>query len=740
MASIGKIFHAKAQRNAKNTEGRSDIASLASPDKSGQVLSGTNLLQRPGMPCICRHKNIIFLSLFTFLFMLNLTAQGQQTKTKDFLSETKAQKEQRMKWWEDARFGLFIHWGLYSVPAGEWKGDTTHAEWIRTTAQIPIREYDKLVQQFDPERFNAEEWVKMAKEAGMKYIVITTKHHDGFCMFDTKQTDFDIMSTPFHRDVMKELATACKKEGIQLCFYHSIMDWHQPYYFPRREWEKDRPGTGDNFDVYISYMKKQLRELLTNYGKIGVLWFDGQWENTWTHERGEDLYEYVRSLQPSIIINNRVDVGREGLGQTKSGFAGDFGTPEQEIPATGVPGADWESCMTMNNNWGYNSHDNHWKSSEDLVRKLIDIASKGGNFLLNVGPTSEGLFPQASVERLQDIGSWMGVNHESIYGTKASPFKDLSWGRCTQKSISGGTRLYLHIFEWPADGKLIVPNLGSQFTSCYFLADNRKLKPVRAGNDYMIDLSGAEQQKYATVIVLDVKGKPVTYDAPEIKSSSNIFIDQLQVTLSNKIPNGVIRYTTNGEEPTVNSPAAMKILLLKKSTIVKARTFLKNKPITETSTASFEKVTPTPSLNISSPSPGISYSVYEGEWSKLPDFDSLKPTSSAVINAFDIGSKQGSDNYGFVFDGLIKIPSDGVYNFYISSDDGSQLLIDGKILVDNNGLHGIVEKYNQIPLAKGYHAIKVLFFERSGGDALQVQWKGPGFPDQVIPASVLFRR
>jgi len=183
-------------------------------------------------------------------------------------------------------------------------------------------------------------------------------------MFNTKQTDFDIMSTPFHRDVMKELAAACKKEGIQLCFYHSIMDWHHPDYLPRREWEKDRPATGANFSNYISYMKNELKELLTNYGKIGVLWFDGEWENTWTHERGKDLYQYVRSLQPSILINNRVDVGREGMqGLTKKGdFVGDFGTPEQEIPATGIPGADWESCMTMNNNWGYNSHDNHWKS------------------------------------------------------------------------------------------------------------------------------------------------------------------------------------------------------------------------------------------------------------------------------------------------------------------------------------------------------------------------------------------
>ncbi len=603
-----------------------------------------------------------FQLLLNCLFVVNLVSFSQQTKSKNFLTETKAQKEERMKWWKDARFGLFIHWGLYSVPAGEWKGDTSHAEWIRTTAQIPIHEYEKFVQQFNPVKFNAEDWVKLAKAAGMRYIVITSKHHDGFCMFNTKQTDFDIMSTPFRRDVMKELSAACKKEGIQLCFYHSIMDWHHPDYLPRREWEKDRPITGANLSNYISYMKNELKELLTNYGKIGVLWFDGEWENTWTHEKGKDLYQYVRSLQPSIIINNRVDVGREGMqGLTKEGeFVGDFGTPEQEIPATGIPGIDWESCMTMNNNWGYNSHDNNWKSSEDLVRKLIDIASKGGNFLLNIGPTSEGVFPDPAIDRLKDIGSWMSVNHESIYQTKASPFKILSWGRCTQKPIAGGTRLYLHIFDWPADGKLMVPGLGSQVTNCYSLSDKKKLKAEKTEGNYIIDM-------------------------------------------------------------------------------LKAKCFLKDKPITETSVSSFQKVTPTPSVDISSPIPGLNCSVYEGEWSNLPDFNSLRPTSSGVSKGIDISSKKGTNKYGFVFDGFIQVPRDGVYNFYISSDDGSELFIDGNGLIDNDGLHGMVEKNQQTALAKGFHSIKILFFQKSGGDDLQVAWEGPGFKKITIPASVFFR-
>ena len=303
-----------------------------------------------------------------------------------------------MSWWREARFGLFIHWGLYAIPAGEWNGNTTHGEWIRTTAQIPIDQYNEFIGQFNPKKFDADKWAQMAKHAGMRYIVITSKHHDGFSLFNSQYTDFDIMSTPFKRDIMDELATACRKYGLKMCWYYSIMDWHHPDYLPRRNWE-NRSEAGAVYDRYVAYMKNQLKELIDNYGDIGVLWFDGEWEGTWNHDYGKDLYDYVRTLQPNIIVNNRVDIGRSGMaGLTRSGgYVGDFGTPEQEIPGTGFPGVDWETCMTMNTHWGYNKSDDNWKSGKDLIQKLADICSKGGNFLLNVGPTSEGLFPQESV-------------------------------------------------------------------------------------------------------------------------------------------------------------------------------------------------------------------------------------------------------------------------------------------------------------------------------------------------------
>jgi len=448
-------------------------------------------------------KKLLVFNLLIILFLSTVSFKKKESKQSD-----------RMDWWREARFGLFLHWGIYSIPAGEWKGNTTYGEWIRESAQIPIKQYDEFVKQFNPVKFNADEWVAMAKNAGMKYIVITSKHHDGFCMFDSKETDFDIMSTPFKRDVLKELSDACARQGMTLCFYHSIMDWHHPDYLPRRKWESDRTAEGADMDRYIVHLKKQLKELLTNYGNIGVLWFDGEWEDTWTHERGKDLYDYLRKLKPNLIINNRVDKGRSGMAGMNKGksYTGDFGTPEQEIPLTGLPGVDWESCMTMNDNWGYNKNDQKWKSSLDLIRKLIDIASKGGNFLLNVGPTSQGVFPDASIQRLSEMGEWMKMNGESIYGTTASPFQKLSWGRCTQKAKGQNTVLYLQVFDWPADGQLVIPELKNKLLKAYALNSNpqKQLRVSKSPNGTInINGSSVNQSKYVTVIALEIEGKPL---------------------------------------------------------------------------------------------------------------------------------------------------------------------------------------------------------------------------------------
>jgi len=431
--------------------------------------------------------------------------------------ETPKQRAKRMEWWQDSRFGMFIHWGLYSVPAGEWGGKTSHAEWIRTTAKIPVETYDKFVGQFNPVKFDADTWVKLAKRAGMKYIVITTKHHDGFCLWPSAYTDFDIASTPYGKDILEPLTKACKKYGVRMCFYHSIMDWHNPDYLPRRKWEeKMRPAGNADYEKYVDYMKSQLKELVETYDP-GVIWFDGEWESSWNHERGKDLYQYLRAMDHNLIINNRVDKGRGGMqGMSKDKQSrGDFGTPEQQIPAKGMPGVDWESCMTMNGCWGWNKADKRWKSSKDLIRKLADISSKGGNFLLNIGPKPDGTFPQEAIDRLNDIGDWMDVNSESIYETKAGPFDPLPWGRCTMKKMSfGKTRLYLHVFDWPADGKLSIP-LSNDVKGARLLADpGKKLSVENEQFKLVISLPKDAPDAIDSVIALDIKGDPkvVTID------------------------------------------------------------------------------------------------------------------------------------------------------------------------------------------------------------------------------------
>jgi alpha-L-fucosidase len=428
-----------------------------------------------------------------------------------FAMESKDERDARMEWWREARFGMFIHWGVHAIPAGEWKEEPVEgiSEWIQSKGEIPAAEYETLKDQFNPVKYDADAWVKLAKNAGMKYIVITSKHHDGFCLWDSGQTEWDIASTPYKKDLLKPLADACRKYGVKLCFYHSIMDWKHPDYGVKKPWRGNFNAEAPDMDAYTAYMKAQLKELLTNYGDIGVLWFDGEWEKAWTHERGTDLDDYLREIQPSLIINNRIDKGRKGMaGMNKEGdFRGDFGTPEQEIPHEGFPGVDWESCMTMNTSWGYKASDQNWKSTEELIRNLVDIASKGGNYLLNVGPTAEGLIPAPSVERLKEMGEWMKVNGESIHGTSASPLPAVEWGRCTVKENRDATLLYLHVFQWPENGLLTVPGLKVEKDMVQASLLTGDFKPVvSSGVDgLMVEVGTQAPDSVDSVVVLKIK-------------------------------------------------------------------------------------------------------------------------------------------------------------------------------------------------------------------------------------------
>lgn len=403
-------------------------------------------------------------------------------------AESTAQRDARMTWWREARFGMFIHWGLYTIPAGTWQERRIPgiSEWIQSRARIPVAEYAKLARQFNPVKYDADAWVTLAKRAGMKYIVITSKHHDGFAMFKSRASPFNIVdATPYGRDVLKDFTEACRRHGMKLGLYYSqAQDWHHrggaAYH---GHWDL-AAQTGDMTEYIKTVAVPQVREILFNYGPIAILWWDTP--TGMTQERA-DLFAPLLKLQPGIITNNRLG----------GGYDGDTETPENRVPATGYP-RDWEACMTMNGTWGFKSNDTEWKSAETLIRNLVDIASKGGNYLLNVGPTAEGEIPAASVERLERIGEWMRKNSEAIYGTTASPFARLTWGRATRKA----DRLYLHVFDWPADGSLLVP-MRTGAKRAYVLGTTEQLPFESGPAGFRIWVPLAAPDPICSVVVLE---------------------------------------------------------------------------------------------------------------------------------------------------------------------------------------------------------------------------------------------
>ena len=368
---------------------------------------------------------------------------------------SRAEYEKRMEWYTQARFGMFIHWGLYAIPA--------RGEWVRSQERIPKEEYMRYFEEFDPVDYDPKQWAKAAKNAGMKYMVLTAKHHDGFCLFDSKYTDFKSTNTKCGRDLVAEYVEAARSEGLKVGFYYSLLDWYHddyPHYGDMVHPMRDDPAYGNenrNFDRYVEYLHNQVKELCTNYGKIDILWFDfsyGEGENAMRGEtwRATELVDMVRTLQPGVIIDNRLEVSGEGFGSLWEGnptpYHGDFVSPEQIIPPNGLQdknGKDliWEACITMNNNWGYCATDKFFKPSSMLIKKLVECVSKGGNLLLNVGPDARGNIPPESLSILADIGAWMEKNGGSIYGCGKADLPKPDTGRITRKE----NKLYWHIFE-----------------------------------------------------------------------------------------------------------------------------------------------------------------------------------------------------------------------------------------------------------------------------------------------------
>lgn len=465
--------------------------------------------------------------LLITLFSLILSVNAQNKKSHD----------EKMNWWREARFGMFIHWGPYSILGGVYNGHQQRrggAEWIMNRCKIPVAEYQSYAKQFNPFNYNPESWVLLAKEAGMKYIVITAKHHDGFAMFKSNASDFNIVDfTPYKKDVINALAQACRKYKMKLGFYYSqAQDWNNPGGSAARkvmnegwlntdstkidQYTLDHNGHWDaiqetrSMEQYIDEVSvPQVKELLENYGDVAVIWWDTPTRMT---DKFAEKLDNVLKQYPNVITNDRLK---------RPNFPGDYRTPEQKIPdPSELDGRDWETCMTMNSSWGYKSYDQNWKTPETLIRNLINIASKGGNYLLNIGPTAQGDIPQQSIDGLKAIGKWMKVNGEAIYGTQRSPMGQLPWGCCTRKDNKNNTTLYLSVFEWPADGKL---NIQGKYDvlKVTMMTNRSNLNFEKTKDGIQILLPESAPDKIASVIKLDLKGK--LSDSKSVSDINNSF-------------------------------------------------------------------------------------------------------------------------------------------------------------------------------------------------------------------------
>lgn len=659
-----------------------------------------------------------------------------------------------MQWWRDARFGMFIHWGLYSEAGGVWKGAFLPgwSEWMPNRLKIPPAEYQaELLPRFDPVDFDAAAWVRAARDAGMGYMVITTKHHEGFAIWDSGASDLDVAATRFGkpiaeggrgRDPLKELADAAAAERMPLGFYYSLLDWAHPDYLPRRPWES-RTAEGADYPRYAEFMRAQVRELLGGeYGRVAILWGDGDWEHGMAEHRSDAIVAMARELQPGILVNDRW------------AQPGDYATPENAIPEIGLA-RPWETCMTLNDSWGYARDDGNFKPASTVTRMLVECVSKDGNFLLNVGPTGRGTIDGRTLGVLREVGQWMHTYGESVRGCGAAPLPTPEWGRITwRNSRDGSATAYLHVLQGPAGAgtDLRLPGVLDVPSSVRALGEEGDSRAIaeRDGADTLIRIFADPPQSVSgrtTVIAVRWDSAPAIARAPRIADDARIFIDSMPVKFDPVSPHCEIRVTLDGSAPNVSSPMAtpgrdgLPSVTVRDTCTLRAVTFWNGNPVGSETRSGFTRVEPLAPIARTESSPGLAVRLLEGAFDRVPSRDALTGEGSAWradVPDVQLPADRPAEHFAVLLTGFIEVSRAGIYRFGISSDDGSLFEIDSTVVIDHDGPHGATEKTGDIALGAGRHRISIRFFEATGSEAVTLRWRPPGAAELTpVPASRL---
>lgn len=643
--------------------------------------------------------------------------------------------EADLTWWRDARLGMFIHWGLYSEAAGRWNGSDIPGwgEWLLNKIKVDPEVYAAtLMPAFNPVLFDADAWVRTAKSAGMEYLVITTKHHDGFLLWDSATTGRDLANTPMGRegrDPLRELAAACAREGVRFGVYFSLMDWSDPDYLPRREWDT-RPVDAGSMDRFVPRMHAQVMELMDGrFGPIAVLWGDGDWEHGPAEWRTPGLLARVREAQPGILVNDRWSL------------PGDYATPENRIPDAGLPHRPWETCMTMNGTWGYVVHDHRWKSPSELIRNLVDIVSKDGNYLLNVGPKGDGAFDEPTQERLHALGAWMQVHGSAIHGCGAIGLPRPAWGRLT--GSADRTRVNAIVFDCPPGRSLSIEGLAAVPARARVLgAPSIAIATAVEGPVLTITLGEGALEKgaldqAAAVIELEWDGPAPVVGTPVLLHGDDLFLHETDIAFAPTAA-GSVHVTLDGTEPTCASPAYDHPINVQATTRVRARTFVDGIAAGAPFDATMRRAVWLEGQDHAPSQPGVRWSLVPGTHERVPaDAAWNDPHAThGVLASVGLPDARPADAFAVRLDGMLHCSTAGLCTFVLESDDGSTLEIDGTLVIDHDGLHGPTKALGRAALAEGWHRITIRFIEHSGGESLSLHWLPPGMPPDAAPVQI----